>query len=573
MKRSALLLAVAATLTAHPAAALVRCVNPTGAGGCSKTIQGAVTAAAGLDTVSVAAGVYFESVTIPAGKDGLTIVGASKTGTILDPSPNSAFPFAAGGNGFLVQSNNVKIRNLTIRNGLTDQIRIAGNNTLVQLVRLIASGQSGVLVDASYTGTQILSSEFRSPFNYGILAPGAANTAIKGNLMQTCDNGCINVMGDNVVVSANRLFQSEDHGAIQVYGNGAAITSNVILGSDLHGIYVEGNNAGVQYNKVSDALSGGIVIKGYGSTVKFNTIANAGTEGIWVGTPTGNGGTVSSNVVTNAGGFGVYFVGGNPVASANRVTHTGDDGLYVNAYESTGPVVSPVTASVNVVAGAAGTGVYAKGSEVTADRNQVRDSLDKGLELTCFTCAASSVSYNIVANTGQDADGVNLNLAGSGMGTDLLYNTVSRSMGYAYYLSGSGAVTATGNKALDQGGDAPECCFYIAVDNSTFSSNVAARCAENGFYVFGSNNLLQANLTQSNYGNGFDIVGDNNTLKGNRSQLNAGAGFAVTFGTGNSLTNLNVGGLNRTDFCDDGTGTTQLGNTFTSTAPDCDINR
>jgi hypothetical protein len=574
MKRVAFLLFLAASLAAVPASAAVRCVNTTGAGGCYKTIQAAVTAAAGLDTVSIAPGTYFENVTVPPGKDGLKIFGVSKTGTIIDPSPNSATGFAETSEGLYVHSNNVQVKNFTIRNGNYFQIRIAGHNALIQYMRLIAGQYGSIYIENPYTGTQILNNELRSVGAYeAISAPDTSSIVIKSNFIQNCDQGCIDVFGDNAVISSNTIHQSEDGEAVSVHGDGAIVTSNLIQGSDVSGISIVGNNATVLSNRVSDTFSDGIGIAGYGSTVKLNTVSSARSDGIYVSTTAGGGGTVASNVVTNAGGYGIFVTGGNPVVNANRVSYTTDDGVYVKAYESASLTYSPAGASANVVVGVAGSGVYADGSELTSDRNQVRDSTGLGMDLLCRTCAASSVSYNLVANTGQNSEGISVYLVGSGTGSKVLSNTVSRAMGYAFFLTGAGAATVTGNKALDQGGDTYEAGFYVAISSSTFTSNTALRCSENGFWVVGSNNHLQANIVLASSGNGFDIAGSNNTLTGNRSQYSAGAGFAVTGGTGNSLTGLNVGGLNRTDYCDDGTGATQTGNAFTSTAPSCDINK
>jgi hypothetical protein len=574
MKTKALLLFLATSLAPGPASAAVRCVNTTGGGGCYKTIQAAVTAAAGFDTVSIAAGTYFENVTVPAGKDGLKILGVSKTGTILDPSPNSATGFSGTGSGLIVRSDNVQIKNFTVRNGKYIQIQILGHNALIQYMRLIAGQYGAIFIENPYTGAQILNNEFRSVGGLdALLAPGTSSIVIRSNFFQTCDQGCINVFGDDAVISSNTIYESNNSVALSLHGDGATVASNIVQGSAVTGIDIVGNNATVLSNRVSDTYADGIGIAGYGSTVKSNTVSNAHSDGIYISTAAGGGGTVSGNVVTNTNGYGIFVTGGNPVVSANKVTHTSNDGIYVKAYESSNLSNSPAVASSNVVTGVAGNGVHADGSEITVDRNQVRDSTGLGMYLLCRTCAESSVSYNLVANTGQHSYGIYFLLGGAGIGNKIQYNTVSRSMSYAYYLDGAGAATVSGNKALDQGGDTDEACFYVWIDNSTFTSNSAARCPENGFFISGSNNHLQSNVALSNYGNGFDVNANGTTLIGNRSQYNAGAGFAVTWGAGNSLTGLNVGGLNRTDYCDDGTGATQTGNAFTSTASSCDINR
>src|SRR2546425_1239229 len=133
MTRTRLAWATAALMTAAPAGAATLCVNTTGSGGCQSTIQGAVTAAAGGDTIKIAAGTYFENVTVPAGKDGLQILGASKLTTILDADlPNS-------GNGFTIQSNNVKVSNLGVQNGAASGIVVAGSGAIIQGVRVVGA--------------------------------------------------------------------------------------------------------------------------------------------------------------------------------------------------------------------------------------------------------------------------------------------------------------------------------------------------------------------------------------------------------------------------------------------------
>ncbi|HYW48098.1 MAG TPA: hypothetical protein VE959_34865 [Bryobacteraceae bacterium] len=64
-----------------PLGAATVCVNPSGQGGCQKTIAAAVAAAAAGDTVNIAAGTYKESVTI--GK-ALALIGTDASKTIVD---------------------------------------------------------------------------------------------------------------------------------------------------------------------------------------------------------------------------------------------------------------------------------------------------------------------------------------------------------------------------------------------------------------------------------------------------------------------------------------------------------
>ncbi|MFN2427947.1 MAG: hypothetical protein ABR587_16040, partial [Candidatus Binatia bacterium] len=62
-----------------------RCVEPTGAGGCDTTIQGAVDLATAGEKITVNPGYYREVVTVPSTLPGLHLAG--KKGAVLDSGP------------------------------------------------------------------------------------------------------------------------------------------------------------------------------------------------------------------------------------------------------------------------------------------------------------------------------------------------------------------------------------------------------------------------------------------------------------------------------------------------------
>ncbi len=70
---------------AVPARADIRCVNPGGTDGCFSSIQAAIVAAGHLDTIQIAAGTYFEKLSMhPPNNKHLTIEGAGAEKTIID---------------------------------------------------------------------------------------------------------------------------------------------------------------------------------------------------------------------------------------------------------------------------------------------------------------------------------------------------------------------------------------------------------------------------------------------------------------------------------------------------------
>jgi hypothetical protein len=132
---------VVGLLAPSPAAAVtVICVTPPSVVTCPHhTILAALASAGPGDIIRLGPGTYYQNnITIPSGYDGLQIQGTSKISTILDIGPNTALGVTSTGLGLQINSRNVVVKNMTIRNGAVGVRSIApgtivtGNNFVGQ---------------------------------------------------------------------------------------------------------------------------------------------------------------------------------------------------------------------------------------------------------------------------------------------------------------------------------------------------------------------------------------------------------------------------------------------------------
>lgn len=292
--RSGAVAVVSALLSAASAHGAVICVDP-GDPACQATVQGGVNAAAAGDTVEIASGLYFEAVTIPAGKDGLILTGK---GTIdphsVMPDPNEPFPPA-----IMVESANVTIAGLSIQNG----------------------NANGIHGTALASGLKITKVTVRGPHD-----------------------DCIGVDADNAAISACVLNGCGGR-AIDIAGNNAVLTKNKVDNCDSDCILVEGTGARVEGNKVTLALADCVQVRGDGATVSKNNIANCGSDGVEV---VGDNAILTSNK-TRAADRGVVVQGDQASVSKNKVIGTESDGFRIRCAPCTGGMI--IKNKVDVVIG------------------------------------------------------------------------------------------------------------------------------------------------------------------------------------------------------------------------------
>lgn len=260
------------------ARAATLCVDADG-GGCFRTIQEAVNAAAPGDTVRVRAGVYFENVTIPAGKDGLRLQGVDADKAVVDPDAPHA------GSGIRVESNDVEVDSLGIRNGQHHGVVVAAGVSgahLHDLRMLGVRGPSAILAEQGSTGLRIAQNAIRASGRMaGIhLEGGNEGSIVSGNTVEQVDNG--------IVVS----------------GPGVRVVGNFVAGATTNGIRAEGPDVLVADNTLARVFHTGIAAVGPNPTVRGNHLTNAGP--VSVDCVSCTGGLVAHNA--NVGSSGSFFV-------------------------------------------------------------------------------------------------------------------------------------------------------------------------------------------------------------------------------------------------------------------------
>ncbi len=237
-----------AGLAGTPAAATL-CVDPTGAAGCRTTIQAAVDAAGGGDLILVAPGVYFESVVVPSGKDGLRIVGTRRDTTIVDASPYSDRGITGDDPAFLVQSSNVVLRALTVRNGSTG-VQIEGPGVVLDTLAFRGADRAVVIL--------------------------ALRAEVRGSIFHACQE-CVSIQGSDAVVRDNTFSGGTINVGLDEFTDAhrPVVSGNRISGGR-RGIFLEANDATARANDVRYQLTGGILVSGDNPIVNDNTVVGAG---------------------------------------------------------------------------------------------------------------------------------------------------------------------------------------------------------------------------------------------------------------------------------------------------------
>lgn len=407
------------------------CVNPAGSGGCEKLINDAVALTASGDTISLAPGVYRENVVI--GVANVTLKGSAAS--IIDPDdPNT-------GAGITVNAKGVTLKGLSIRNGQSYGVHIAGGKTDVSVLNLNIVGPAAGCIssDSGNDGAKIVGNRLSACGSIGVNLVGALGT-IAGNQITGASSMGIQVAGNGNTVSGNTVKATLGFG---VMGNGTnlVIDRNTLANCGQAGAQGVGNNLVVTNNKVSNTGSYGIFAicndACDAAKVSLNTVTSAGLSGsgqdIYVSS-SGSGLQVQNNAISGGGlfvsGLGVT-VAGNRLSGVTMVG--GPPGcLFVGGAQS--------TVAGNRVQDCLGNGIFEDGNENTISQNTVIGTATNGMVLAG---SAATVTGNKVSGTA--AYGFRVNKGATG--TQLTGNKASGTVreGICIADDGAGITTNTGN--------------------------------------------------------------------------------------------------------------------------------
>jgi len=329
----------AVLLFALGVAAEAGCVNPGGTGGCVTTITAAVAAAAAGETITVAPGTYDESGISITGLDGLIIKGTGVNPvTGLPPNPAKVVVDAGGvGDVFSVDSANVKIKNLTVRNAGSTGATVTPNGSGSSLTDVWIRGLAGfsgdcIFIDTGADNVRVVRADIKGCGNLAIDA-SADGLVVKNSLIRLTNEGAIQITGNNAVVRNNIIDTIEDVDCIFVEGDNAQITGNTLTNCDGHGVEVFGDAATISMNVVSGMSLSGIFVEGANPTVTQNTVTFA-VGGFDIACSPCTGGAVSDNVaqdvINDSSGFTLSADAAGLIVERNLAQRATNHGFDIN---------------------------------------------------------------------------------------------------------------------------------------------------------------------------------------------------------------------------------------------------
>lgn len=333
------------------------------------------------------------------------------------------------------------------------------------------------------------------------------------------------------IQSANNVIQQvtfygQDEAGVEIDTLDDAYNNQVVscdFKAAASGVVSGGHNTSVRLNRFTDTFIG-VVIDGNNAQVVSNRMSS-GTEAISV---VGGGALVKLNDVRNFISFGIVVDGPSLSIEGNRLTNTG-----------------------------------AQQGGILADCE---------IDCTNALVAGNILTDSAVANYG-------IGVVGDAAGAIVQNNVILRGAGTGPILTSGDGMIIRNNRVTDAGLVPSVDCINVSGSFNYLFNNMLSGCPASGIYIQGSDNYLERNTAANTPEGGFTLSGyidgvsfhTDNLLVGNRTLKGPGQGIAIVDSAQNTAVIANTATGNRTDFCNEGTGTSTFGNTFGTTNATCYI--
>lgn len=372
MERKAFVTGLVLLAGAASGGAATLCVDPAG-GACHSTIQAAVDAASGGDVIQIRPAVYFEQVVVPSGKDGLQIMGVSYD-AIVDGSAYFDRGILNDAPGFLIQSAHVRLRGLTLRNGLFG-VQLEGEGGVLERLRAVDAGALTVMAPRAVVSHNDLKATWISVF--GEEAVVRDNRVVAGAIY-------LDAVGD---ADRSRVLRNRvENGAIFADADDLVVRDNEVrYPGFLVGLLGAGDNIVVERNRVSGGQIGIQVACTHDSdpneirpaicthaSAADNTAMDTSDYGL-IGRATGPGLVIRNNRFARTA-LGMNLTGPIALVERNHVEDVGRslDGHCIEAFGAVDRIAR------NTALRCSNAGIYLNGVSII-EENRIEDTAENGV--------------------------------------------------------------------------------------------------------------------------------------------------------------------------------------------------
>lgn len=328
---------------------------------------------------------------------------------------------------------------------------------------------------------------------------------------------------------------------ITIEADDVTVRGLTIRNGESLGIHITGDASGALVDRMSIGGTNGdcVLVDGPDATVKNSTLFGCGSDGV-EGNPGATGLTIERNKINNCDADCIN-VDADGVTVKSNIIRTADDGA----------------------------GIELTGDQMVVRSNRVSRTDDDSYRLRCESCTGGLVQANI-SDFASDDDGFSLYADAPGLVVKQNKSFYNGNEGFR--VEGVG-IKLERNLSVGNGGDNGEHGFQISGSDHELIRNTARDNHGDGFAIGGdgfssltSAITLDRNLAINNIEDGFDVESAADaSLTRNRAINNLGVGFEISATAVDTFLANNTGTRNRTDFCDEGTGTLLGANKFGTT--------